>query len=97
MKTALKTALGSLAFVVTSAFALPTAVESTLPQANQEIFGIGNPIIEEILGGKPLQLAAGCFKSGEERSGMNKICYYRCTSGTKAITISSTSLCPLSM
>ena len=97
MKTVLKTALGSFAFVVTSAFASPTALESNFPQPNQPIFGMGNPNIEEILTGKPLQLAAGCFKSGEETSGMNKICYYRCTTGTKAITISSTSLCPLSL
>jgi hypothetical protein len=38
-----------------------------------------------------------CFLSGETISGMNKICFYDCISGTKAITISSVSLCPLSI
>ena len=41
--------------------------------------------------------ASACFKSGESTSGMNKICYYDCVSGKKAITISATSLCPLSL
>jgi hypothetical protein len=43
------------------------------------------------------QLTATCFKSGEQRSGMNKICYYNCMGSQAAITISSTSLCPLSI
>jgi len=38
-----------------------------------------------------------CFLSGERTSGMNKICYYDCVSGTRAITISSVALCPLSL
>ena len=38
-----------------------------------------------------------CFKSGEQTSGMNKICYYNCAGSTAAITISSTSLCPLTI
>lgn len=41
--------------------------------------------------------AITCFKSGEERAGMNKICYYNCAGSRAAITISSTSLCPLSI
>ena len=41
--------------------------------------------------------AAICFKSGEQVSGMNKICYYKCLSGTKAITIKSHQLCPLNI
>ena len=38
-----------------------------------------------------------CFYSGEQVSGMNKICYYDCVDGTKAITISSVALCPMSI
>ncbi len=38
-----------------------------------------------------------CFLSGEQESGMNKICYYDCLSGTVAITIKSYKLCPLSI
>ena len=43
------------------------------------------------------QLASACFLSGEQSSGMNKICFYNCVSGTKAITVSAVSLCPLSI
>lgn len=43
------------------------------------------------------EVASTCFNSGEETSGMNKICYYDCLGGTKAITISSVKLCPLSI
>ncbi len=46
---------------------------------------------------KPVQTAATCFKTGEERSGMNKICYYNCLGSRAAITISSVSLCPLTI
>jgi hypothetical protein len=41
--------------------------------------------------------ASACFLSGEDTSGMNKICYYDCVSGKRAITIRATSLCPLSL
>ena len=38
-----------------------------------------------------------CFKTGEQVSGMNKICYYNCLGSTAAITISSVALCPLTI
>jgi hypothetical protein len=38
-----------------------------------------------------------CTKSGEQVSGMNKICFYDCLGSTVAINISSTALCPLSI
>ena len=41
--------------------------------------------------------AGSCMKSGEQKSGMNKICYYRCLSGTKAITVGALEFCPLSI
>lgn len=41
--------------------------------------------------------ALACFKSGEQVSGMNKVCYYKCIEGTRAITISAVELCPLSL
>lgn len=41
--------------------------------------------------------AQACFLKSDHVSGMNKICIYRCIDGDKAITISSTSLCPLSI
>jgi hypothetical protein len=46
---------------------------------------------------KPVQTAVACFKTGEETSGMNKICYYNCLGSRAAITISSVSLCPLTI
>ena len=45
----------------------------------------------------PVQVAVMCFKSGEEVSGMNKICYYNCLGSTLAINVSAVSLCPLSI
>lgn len=41
--------------------------------------------------------ASACFLSGEQTSGLNKICYYNCVSGTRAITVNAVSLCPLSL
>lgn len=45
-----------------------------------------------------LDLAAVmCFKSGEQRAGTNKICYYDCLGNTVAITIGALDFCPLSI
>lgn len=44
-----------------------------------------------------VQMAVMCFKSGERRSGMNKICYYNCAGSEAAITVGSAQLCPLSI
>ena len=41
--------------------------------------------------------AVTCFGKGEQISGMNKICYYDCLGSAAAITISATSLCPLTI
>jgi hypothetical protein len=38
-----------------------------------------------------------CFYESESVSGLHKICVYSCASGAAAITVSSTSLCPLSI
>jgi hypothetical protein len=38
-----------------------------------------------------------CMSSGEQTSGMNKICYYDCLGSTQTITQSATSLCRLSI
>ncbi len=43
------------------------------------------------------KVAMVCFKSGEQMSGMNKICYYNCAGSTAAITVASYELCPLSI
>ena len=45
----------------------------------------------------PANAATTCFKSGENISGMNKICYYNCLGSTNAINVKSTQLCPLSI
>jgi len=44
-----------------------------------------------------MQVAVTCFKSGEQVSGMNKICYYNCLGSQAAITIGAVELCPLSI
>ena len=41
--------------------------------------------------------AAPAFLVGEEVSGLNKICYYESAYGRHAITVRSTSLCPLTI
>jgi hypothetical protein len=41
--------------------------------------------------------AGTAFKTGEQSSGMNKICFYDDLGSTVAITIKSTELCPLSI
>ena len=43
------------------------------------------------------KIAVVCFKTGEQISGMNKICFYDCLGSTAAITISAVSLCPLTI
>ncbi len=45
-----------------------------------------------------IQMAAvTCFKSGEQESGMNKICYYDCLGSTIAINVKNYQLCPLTI
>jgi hypothetical protein len=46
---------------------------------------------------KPKKPTETCFYRSEEVDGRNKICYYDCVSGKAAITISSVSLCALSI
>ena len=41
--------------------------------------------------------SAFCALTGESVSGLNKICYYSCPSGTVAITISNVGICPVSI
>ena len=47
-----------------------------------------------------IRLATQCIKTGEETSGMNKICYYNCPiiqGSTAAITVKAYELCPLTI
>lgn len=46
---------------------------------------------------KPFKVAMFCIKSGEQISGMNKICYYNCAGSEAAITVKSYELCPLNI
>jgi hypothetical protein len=46
---------------------------------------------------KPIKVALMCFKTGEQVSGMNKICFYNCAGSDAAITVSAAQLCPLSI
>lgn len=36
-----------------------------------------------------------CFKSGEQVDGLSKLCYYRCTCGTKVLNMKAYELCPV--
>ncbi|URK88006.1 hypothetical protein LP421_10525 [Rhizobium sp. RCAM05350] len=44
-----------------------------------------------------VEVAMMCMKTGEQSSGMNKICYYNCAGSNAAITVSATELCPLTI
>jgi hypothetical protein len=44
-----------------------------------------------------VQSGVTCFKTGEQISGMNKICFYDCLGSTAAITIGAAQLCPLTI
>ena len=48
---------------------------------------------------KPIQVAATCFKTGEQSppASMTKLCFYDCLGSPAAITIPSTSICPLTI
>lgn len=46
---------------------------------------------------RPVEMAELCFSSGEQESGLNKMCFYDCASGRIAITVKITELCPLSI
>lgn len=46
---------------------------------------------------KPFKVAMYCLKSGEQVSGLNKICFYNCAGSEAAITVKSYELCPLSI
>ena len=41
--------------------------------------------------------ATACFFTADEVSGFNRICYYDCMSGERAITIDSMEFCPLTI
>ncbi len=43
------------------------------------------------------KVALLCFLTGEQTSGLNKICYYDCLGSGAAITIKAYQLCPLTI
>ena len=57
--------------LVAAAFAALSVLALTAPDAAA---AKQSPVPAE----RPMQLAMACFKTGEERSGLNKICYYNC-------------------
>ena len=58
---------------------------------------IGCPSVQEMASGTTVQGGTACYKSGEQRSGANRICYYRCPTGTAAITVSAMQPCPITI
>lgn len=81
-------ASAAMVFAVLNAHLEPSSKMSAVP---------GHKSIAEISLSVPKAHAATCFKQSEYTSGMNKICIYRCVQGEAAITISSVSLCPLTI
>ena len=82
-----------LALLVSTAFANPAFIE----EPKEIHFTPSTTTVSGITDDKPIVVAAGCMLKGERTSGMNKICYYKCLGGERAITIGATELCPLSL
>ena len=83
--------LTTAAFIMASVTTVGANTETVAPQYNVDK-------LKSYLEGS-YQVAANttCFATGEQISGMNKICFYDCLGSAAAITISSISLCPLSI
>lgn len=83
------------------AFALTTFSTSSFAgigsEEHQNVEKSVSEKLKSFLHQREYKVAATCFHKGEQTSGMNKICYYDCLGGTVAITISSISLCPLTI
>lgn len=43
------------------------------------------------------QVAMLCLKTGEQISGVNRICFYSCAGSPAAITVSVAQMCPMSI
>jgi hypothetical protein len=58
---------------------------------------LGGKSIGESIGGVSPRPRSGdvCFFDSESRSGLNKICYYRCTSGMKTKNVGVSQTCPV--
>jgi len=67
-------------------------------QAKSDAYLINSPSIDKNLNFlQNKSYAMICFNTGEQISGLNKICYYNCAGSQAAITIPSTQLCPLNI
>ena len=81
-------------FIYISILLLASAAPAQASLNLNEVFKSSQP---SSVAEKNIQLAMMCFSSGEQISGMNKICYYNCGGSQAAITVSSASLCPLTI
>jgi hypothetical protein len=43
---------------------------------------------------KPFRVAVFCTKSGEQTSGLTKVCYYNCVKSEGALTVKTYEACP---
>jgi hypothetical protein len=57
---------------------------------------LGGKSIGESVGGVSPRSSSGdvCFFDSESRSGLNKICYYKCVSGIKTKNVGASQMCP---
>ena len=77
--------------------------EELKKQRKQEAFNELLGISQSLLGGKNLgniyssnpRNFEGCFYKSSTTSGLNRICYYSCASGTKTKNIGAAQICPL--
>jgi len=78
-------------------FLATVAAAASSESTVQRLQGEEQAPLQSFISGGEYQIAVMCFKTGENISGMNKICFYDCLGSATAITINSTSLCPLSI
>jgi hypothetical protein len=76
-----------------SIYALAAFLCAALPASAREI----NEPQSEAKIDKPIRLTLLCLLTGEQVSGLNKICYYDCAGSGAAITIASYQLCPINI
>jgi len=84
--------------LVVAVMALTSLGPSVKPGEEDRLSGRdGNAAQRTDFTARPLRVAVVCFLTGEQTSGMNKICYYNCLGSTAAITIGAVELCPLTI
>ena len=96
MKHLLFTACAVISFIIVSV-ASPTKVDDGLHKYQELAALIQSESIDKKQNDTNPKIALLCFLTGEQVSGLNKICFYDCAGSGAAITVKSYQLCPLTI